>query len=664
MDYTPKIHNSECDELVSDDDDELSIFGKSCKEKSRASWIRRSCKKTRISLGHERRLDSFAEGKLSVLSPTSTPRFEDKYTTPVKKHKISSSRRIKRRSNISREMFLSIGCRDDEREILGDAVSVKRETEDVPNILDRSNGSANDLFLEKNKMEFIINSSRHSKPDDVMNCVSGLPENSMNSNSHVDQSKVKKSTASFCTPFRNKQSKVSKTPLSAGKLSVVVKRPSPIKLRQSIHEEDNQLVKTSKESIKSFKPPFQEFVEGVNKDVTLSSVSTVCETENASASFIPNVSAFLKDENEVTEDDVTTLKSECRESVRCLEDSVLFVDFRTDNENRGDVIRKVALELGAKVVDKFGPSVTHVIFKDGSKVNYKRAKIAGIPILSASWLEETKRRGKKMLESDFPSVSVELYDTPEVLKKRRKSRSMQPKSLDEEFMSVSKAHLRKAKLSERKAMREQEAVKLRVQVLDKYPPHEHYYKGSRYDNESVKNTPSESSLHDVLRVCAPVDEDVLNADEVFGRDLKSFSPENDYEISLAEKLVKKYQSPSIQETKHSMRSTSANCDDADVTTPSRSDKNQTDVATGQNEHHIIQRLSLTPSLGDSDSDEGLEDAWPGPDDLLSNDLGLRVRPKRFLNPFKHSPKLLNKKRKFDSDIQDDGSAIPLKRLRL
>ena len=679
MDYTPKSHNSECGESESDDDDVLPIFGKSCKDKSRASWIRRSCAKARISFGHNKRsIDSFSEGTLSALSPISTSRSEDnKYTTPVNRHKTSRPQRSKRRSNISREMFLSIGCRDKDQEVQSDTDMIKRDTDDVLSIVDRTNESALDLSFEKIIMGRSSSSSKHSESD-VMDSASGLPEYSMNSHGGlVDQSEEKKSAAYFSTPIRKRQTESSKTPLSVGKLNAVVSKSRPITVKQGCWEEDNHLVKTGKKSIKAFKPPFLEFVEDA-KDDKETQVYSLCESEKAttSASFVSNVSASLKDEKEVKEDDATTPISEYRESARCLENSVLFVDFRTGNENRGDVLRKVALELGAQVVDKFGPSVSHVIFKDGSKAIYKRAKLAGIPILSASWLEESKRRGKKMLESDFPSVSVELYDTPEVLKKRKKSKSMQPRSLEEEFQSVSKAHLRRAKLSERKAMRQQEAAKLRVQVLDNYPPHEHYYKGSQHDNELGKNnTLSESSLHGVLSVCTPFDKEDSNVNKVFGGVFKSFSPENDYDIPLAEKLVKKYQSPSLQDTKHSISESSvrsSNFDDVDlylqyvtdVTTPSGSEKNQADAVMGQSGPHIIQRLSLTPSFGDNpDSVGGMEDGWP--DALRNNDLlDSKVRPKRFLNPFKRSPTLFNRKRKFDSAIQDDDSGIPMKRLHL
>ena len=103
-----------------------------------------------------------------------------------------------------------------------------------------------------------------------------------------------------------------------------------------------------------------------------------------------------------------------------LQGIIIFVDFRTESENRGKVIKNAASELGAQVVEKLGPDVTHFIFKDGSRLNYQKAKKLGIPILSASWLEECKREGKKMPESQFPSVSIEKFDSPGLFPKLKK----------------------------------------------------------------------------------------------------------------------------------------------------------------------------------------------------------------------------------------------------
>merc|ERR1719425_106166 len=110
--------------------------------------------------------------------------------------------------------------------------------------------------------------------------------------------------------------------------------------------------------------------------------------------------------------------------------------------------------MGATVVEKLVASVTHVIFKDGSRITYQKAKKSGQHIVSAGWLEESKKEGRKMPESEFPSVSAEKYDTPGLFPKIKKMKSMQPKTLDEDFEAASKAHDRKLKMSEKKLLKE------------------------------------------------------------------------------------------------------------------------------------------------------------------------------------------------------------------
>merc|ERR1711910_199656 len=105
--------------------------------------------------------------------------------------------------------------------------------------------------------------------------------------------------------------------------------------------------------------------------------------------------------------------------------------------------------MGASVVDKLVASVTHVIFKDGSRITYRKAK----------------KEGRKMPESEFPSVSAEKYDTPGLFPRIKKMKSMQPKTLAEDFEAASKTHDRKLKMSEKKLLKEKEAKKLRNPIL-------------------------------------------------------------------------------------------------------------------------------------------------------------------------------------------------------
>jgi len=229
---------------------------------------------------------------------------------------------------------------------------------------------------------------------------------------------------------------------------------------------------------------------------------------------------------------------------------VIFVDFRSENENRGNVLKKAASDLGATIADKLVSTVTHVIFKDGSRITYQKAKKAGLHILSAGWLEESKKEGKKMTESEFPSVSLEKYDTPGLFPRMKKMKSMQPKTLYEDFEAASKAHDRKQKMMEKKLLKEKEAKKLKNPVLKiKYPPHEHYYKGSPHDLSKSKKsrTNLDSSLKEVLKEFQTLNGTPLKLERISNPNLLSpTSPSDcDFDTPLARRLANKYHSPAV-----------------------------------------------------------------------------------------------------------------------
>ena len=68
--------------------------------------------------------------------------------------------------------------------------------------------------------------------------------------------------------------------------------------------------------------------------------------------------------------------------------------------------------LGATIVPNFSKKVTHVIFKDGSKAVYDKAKKLGIPVLSYLWVCACKDNGECVPVDGFPSISSQDYDSP------------------------------------------------------------------------------------------------------------------------------------------------------------------------------------------------------------------------------------------------------------
>ena len=133
-----------------------------------------------------------------------------------------------------------------------------------------------------------------------------------------------------------------------------------------------------------------------------------------------------------------------------LEGVTVWVEYRDNHVNQTAAIQNLARELGARVKKTLTVEVTHVIFKDGSLAMFKKAKKRGLKILNMMWLDESKKAGKKLPESDFPTVSSEKYSSPGLFPKIRKKRSMQPKSLEEESTGTTRAKNRRIKALKKK----------------------------------------------------------------------------------------------------------------------------------------------------------------------------------------------------------------------
>ena len=180
-----------------------------------------------------------------------------------------------------------------------------------------------------------------------------------------------------------------------------------------------------------------------------------------------------------------------------LEGVKIFVDFRTGHENLGGAIENKAAEIGATIAKKLTGDVTHVIFKDGSLVNYKKAKKLGAHIVSMAWLEKSRVGGMKMAEAEFPSVSSEKYNSPGLFPKLRKLKSMQPKTIEEDYRAASKSVDRKLKIQAKKVLLESGKKDGDPVSTSKRPPHNHYYKGCEKFYNRNKTEPS--SLQELMK---------------------------------------------------------------------------------------------------------------------------------------------------------------------
>ncbi|KAL9700952.1 hypothetical protein quinque_004393 [Culex quinquefasciatus] len=106
----------------------------------------------------------------------------------------------------------------------------------------------------------------------------------------------------------------------------------------------------------------------------------------------------------------------------------VYIEVRSGADNRSDGIKDVVASLGAKVNDKLYKDTTHVIFKDGLMSTYQKAKKMNIPVVSILWIEACKRHLCIMNPVNFPISNQERYDNPELFKKIRRQKSMQPRA--------------------------------------------------------------------------------------------------------------------------------------------------------------------------------------------------------------------------------------------
>ena len=150
-------------------------------------------------------------------------------------------------------------------------------------------------------------------------------------------------------------------------------------------------------------------------------------------------------ENNTSKDTVILVDEE-----NILKNVTAYVEVRSKNENRSDVVIDQLLSLGATVVPKIGAKCTHVVFKEGSLSTYNRAKKLGLYIVSVNWIEACQKAKEIVDEEMYPTMNQEKYDSPGLFPKLRKTKSLQPKT-DEEFARIIDAkakRIMKKKLAE------------------------------------------------------------------------------------------------------------------------------------------------------------------------------------------------------------------------
>lgn len=115
----------------------------------------------------------------------------------------------------------------------------------------------------------------------------------------------------------------------------------------------------------------------------------------------------------------------------------IYVEVRTGDDNRSAGIKNRLLRDGIVVNEKLYKDTTHVIFKDGLLTTYKYAAKFGIPVTTILWIDACIAQKRLVDCEKFKISNLERYERPELYKRLRRQKSMQPdvtKSAGKQFV--------------------------------------------------------------------------------------------------------------------------------------------------------------------------------------------------------------------------------------
>lgn len=105
----------------------------------------------------------------------------------------------------------------------------------------------------------------------------------------------------------------------------------------------------------------------------------------------------------------------------------IYVEVRTGDDNRSFGIKNRLIRDGITINEKLYKDTTHVIFKDGLLSTYKNAMKMGIPVTTILWIDACQAQLRLVDTAKFKISNLDRYEHPELYKRLRREKSMQPK---------------------------------------------------------------------------------------------------------------------------------------------------------------------------------------------------------------------------------------------
>ncbi|XP_021939001.1 uncharacterized protein LOC110839260 isoform X3 [Zootermopsis nevadensis] len=207
---------------------------------------------------------------------------------------------------------------------------------------------------------------------------------------------------------------------------------------------------------------------------------------------------------------------------------VAYAEVRSGGDNRSMGIKAHLRSLGANVRDKFTNDVTHVVFNEGLLSTYKKAIKRKVHLVSVSWIEECKNAQTIVSERLYPPFDMAKYESPNLLKKFRKAKSLQP-----DFENVEE---KIKKRRQKKFVSDIKENEPEIELLE-----EHTCKKQIKVPEFLQNVSNENGLVRTLLSVADIGPEY---EKIVNRPVSpTLSEEEDFSIPLAVRLLRKILTP-------------------------------------------------------------------------------------------------------------------------
>lgn len=285
-----------------------------------------------------------------------------------------------------------------------------------------------DLKLTNISQNICSNKKRMKNTQNIRNLASNLNKNK-NYKKSIDElptiPKVKRTFKKYSKHTRNQRrnsnAKISKL-YDSFKTVCLTPIKSNISLTDSsVPDEENSTLqnKSSKFQTEQVFTPLNQKKSDFNDRALNIKVRNAIQIINDDLNTLHNTKDLIKAVNHKrnnNNESVTTYSN-------ILKGLTIFVDVWSGSDNVSKCVEYELRQMGSKIAPCMKHDVTHLVFKEGSIINYEKALEYNIFIVSVNWVDMCKNLKTRVCEKQFPATSIygvkrKTYQYQEVITKK------------------------------------------------------------------------------------------------------------------------------------------------------------------------------------------------------------------------------------------------------